>query len=185
LAGKPTTHVIRGTLHWAKVLGEPRMNTFTEEREWSVDVTPNATGRDEIKRIGIADKLKTPKSNDSRKDTFVAFRQKEFRKDYKTGEMVKNRPIKIVDVQGNEWPANVMIGNGTEADVKFNVVKTPGKPTGAYIQAIRVLSLVQYEIQEFAPLSEDDQFFAAGTPDAAADTPSTEFDVDTDDDIPF
>ena len=42
---------MRGTLHWAKVLGEPRMNDFAGQRQWSVDVTPDAKGLAEMKRL--------------------------------------------------------------------------------------------------------------------------------------
>ena len=169
MASATTTHVIRGKLHWAKLLGQPRLNKFTNEREWTVDVTPDDKGRAEINRIGIADKLKTPKSTDPRKETFLTFKQREFREDRVTKERIKNDPVKITDAQGNDWPANKLIGNETVADVKFRLSPDiPGRPRGAYIQAIRVLDLVEYESQDFEPLSEDDEFFASGSQDAPA-----------------
>ena len=142
MAQNSPTYVIRGTLDWAKVLGKPRLNTYTEENEWSVDVTPNAEGRAIIKKAGITDKLRDPKDNDSRKETFLSFRQKELRKD-KSGNMVANQPIKVVDAGGNKWDETKMIGNGTIADVKFTVKDNEkGRPKGVYIQAIRVLQHV-------------------------------------------
>lgn len=49
------------------------------------------------------------------------------------------------------------IGNGSYVEVKFKVV--PYKTTvGVYPQAIRVLELVPYVRQEFAPLPEDNEF---------------------------
>ena len=113
-----------------------------------------------IKKAGITDKLRDPKDNDSRKETFLSFRQKELRKD-KSGNMVANQPIKVVDAGGNKWDETKMIGNGTIADVKFTVKDNgKGRPKGVYIQAIRVLQHVPYEVQEFAPLSSDDEYFA-------------------------
>lgn len=179
-----TTHVIRGKLHWAKVLGEPRMNTYTEEREWSVDVTPNKDGLAEIGRLGLKDKLREPKENDSRTEDFISFRQREFRTD-KSGEKVKNKPIRIVDIEGNEWPQSTLLGNGTVADVKFNLRDNgKGRPKGIYIQAIRVLDLVPYEVQEFAPISSDDEFFSERNdkPDTKGESPEAD---DLDDDVPF
>lgn len=194
MASNTTTHVIRGKLSWAKVIGEPRLNTFTDEREWSVDVTPDAAGLKELDRIGITDKLKTPKKGDPRKEDFISFRQKEFREDRKTGKKVENRPITIKDAQGNDWHGG-LLGNDTVADVKFTVSKkVPGRPRGVYIQAIRVLNHVPFEVQEFAPLSEDDEFFASSAksnkPEAEDDEEQEEViidngDEDLDDDVPF
>jgi len=196
MAQNSPTYVIRGTLDWAKVLGKPRLNTYTEENEWSVDVTPNEEGRAIIKKAGITDKLRDPKDNDSRKETFLSFRQKELRKD-KSGNMVANQPIKVVDAGGNKWDETKMIGNGTIADVKFTVKDNgKGRPKGVYIQAIRVLQHVPYEVQEFAPLSSDDEYFAGseGSPaEESRDRGSLEVDTkgeagnpdDLYDDIPF
>lgn len=185
-----TTHVIRGTLHWAKVLGEPRLNTYSKEKEWSVDLTPDAKGLEEIARIGIKDKLREPKDNDNRTEDFLSFRHREYRENRNTGERTKNDPIKIVDITGQPWPEDKLIGNGTIADVKFRVVdygKTMAK--GVYISAIRILDHVAYEVEEFAPLGDDDEFAGAKTSAAAtkaADTkgPSSD-DDDLDDDVPF
>jgi hypothetical protein len=189
-----TTHVMRARLDWAKVLGTPVLNKFSQEREYSLDATPiRKSDRDEIASIGIADRLKTPKADDTRKETFIHFRQREFRTD-KNGEKVKNDPIKIVDVTGQPW-GDKLLGNGTVADVKYTVVDYgPGKHKGVYMAAIRVLDHVEYESQDFAPLSEDDEYFAnresgteasdakVDTPDSAGNTPNPD---ELDDDIPF
>jgi len=189
MANGSTTHVIRGELHWAKVLGRPRLNTYTEENEWSVDVTPNSDGVSELKRLGISDKMKSPKDGDKRKEKFISFRQREFRTDAKSGERIKNEPVKITDVRGESWPENKLLGNGTIADVKFSVKDNgKGRPKGVYIKAIRVLKLVPYEVQEFAPLSSDDEFFAGSDASEVeeAEKPTTKrFDPDLDDDVPF
>jgi hypothetical protein len=151
--------VLRGTLHWAKVLGAPRDNDYTGGREWSFDFTPDDPKK--VKELGIADKLREPKENDSRKEKFISFRQKEFRENQKTGELTKNDPIRVTDARGEDWPQNKLLGNGTKADVKFIIKEYKKGMTGTYAQAIRVLDLVPYVTQDFAPLDEDDEFFGA------------------------
>jgi hypothetical protein len=187
MAKNTTTHVIRARLDWAKVLGAPRLNTYSEENEWSVDATPlRDEDLAELKRIGLTDKLRDPKENDTREDKFLSFRLREFRNG-KDGERIKNQPIKVVDVTGQAWPDNKMIGNGTVADVKFNRRDYgKGKPKGMYIQALRILEHVPYEVQEFAPLSSDDEYFAGEDSNEEVDTKGESGNPDDlDDDIPF
>jgi hypothetical protein len=123
------------------------------------------------------------------KGDFISFRQSEFKKN---GE--PNDPIQITDAQGNLWPANKKIGNGSVGDVKFSYTDF-GSTKGNYIKAIRILQHVPYVQQEFAPLSEDDEFFAGEGNDApiAGDTnpasdgaeASPRVDENLDDDVPF
>lgn len=192
---KGNTVVVRGELNWAKVIGEPRLNEYkkrelgVEEREWTVDVSPDAAGLEKFKEMKITEKLREPKGEkDTRTGKFVTFRHAEYRKD-KDGDKVKNDPIKIVDATGQAWPEGKLIGNGSIADVKFRIPeRRPGRPYGLYIQAIRVLEHVPFEVEEFEPLSEDDRFFAGDkkkdTPQKA-ETPAEETDEDFDDEIPF
>lgn len=191
---KGTIHIIRGELNWAKVLGNPRLNTFTDEREWSVDVTPDANSRKLLKKEKIDDKLREPKEGDSRTESYMSFRQKEYREDKRTGERVANDPIPVEDVRGQPWPSNKLIGNGSIADVKFKKIDYgKGKPTGAYIMAIRVLEHVPYVVDQFEPLDEDDEYFASSSEGAADPEEDLEelmdeipdSDEDLDDDVPF
>ena len=155
------------------------MNSFTGEREWNVDVTPDAEGKALLKKLGIADRLRQPKEGDSRTEPFLSFRHKEMKADG-----TKAEPIRIVDANNDAWDGR-LIGNGSQVDVKF-VVKDygVGKKKGVYIRAIRVLDLVPYVSQDFAPLTSDDEFFSAADEDKA-----TEFTVqdaldELDDDVP-
>jgi hypothetical protein len=148
------TVYIRGEANWAKIVGPPRLNKFTDEKEWAIDVTPDKDSRLKLRKLGISDRLREPKEGDKREETFFSFKQRELRKDG-----TKNDPIRIVDANGDDWNG-ALIGNGSTVDVKF-VVKDygKGKKKGVYIRAVRVLDLVPYEIKEFAPLSSDDEFF--------------------------
>jgi hypothetical protein len=188
LAQKYTTHIIRGQLFWAKVLGQPIKNDYTGTRQWSVDVSPNADGLAELKRLKLTPKIKE-NSKTKGQGKYIAFRQEEFKKDGSP-----NDPIQITDIQGNPWPENVKIGNGSVGDVKFSYTDF-GTTKGNYIKAIRILKHVPYVAQEFAPLSEDDEFFAGETGETVE--PETSFDdkvsgaendaqdPDLDDDVPF
>lgn len=168
--------VLRGQLHYAKVLGKARPHTGNPKYDkgpyWSIDLTPNAESRDLMKTFGIAEKLREPPENDKaeRTESFLSLRVLENRSD---GE--KNRPPKVVDAQGNPWNENKLIGNGSVADVKIKVVDYgKGVQKGAYLQAIRVLEHVPYEAADFAPLPEDDEYFAA--PEKPEDVPAQDLD---------
>lgn len=174
-----TTHVIRGVLNWAKVLGQPIMNDYAKERQWSVDVSPDAKGLAELKKLKLTNKLKNKKDN--RKD-FISFRLGEFKKNGQP-----NDPIYIEDAKGNPWPKDVKIGNGSIADVKFSYTDF-GSTKGSYIKAIRIVKHVPYVVQEFAPLSEDDEYFAGDRAELEPTSGSNEnvaFDQDVDDEVPF
>jgi hypothetical protein len=151
------THVIRGIAHWAKVIGAPRKNEFTGEREWSIDLTPDAESRTLLRRLGISDRLREPKEGDSREESFFSFRHREFRADGAPAD-----PIRVVNANAEPWGKD-LIGNGSEVNVKF-VVKDygKGKKKGVYIRAIQVINLVPYVIADFAPVQSDEEYFADG-----------------------
>jgi hypothetical protein len=118
-------------------------------------VTPDAEGLKTLKKLGIADRLRDPKDGDERTERFISFRHKELKKDG-----TKADPIRIVDSGNSPW-GDGLIGNGSTVDVKF-VVRDygTGRKKGVYIRALRVLDLVPYVAQEFAPLESDDEFFS-------------------------
>lgn len=171
-----STHVIRGKVKWAKVLGAPIMNEYAKARQWSIDVYPDAKGLAELKRLGLTSKLK-----DKGEGKYISFRQNEFKKDGRP-----NDPIKIEDVKGNPWSQSEKIGNGSIADVKFSYTDF-GSTKGSYIKAIRVMKHEPYVTQEFAPLSEDDEFFAGDRAEEMEPTTgsSDAVDPELDDEVPF
>jgi hypothetical protein len=196
-----TVIVLRGKLHWAKVLGDPRPHTGNPKYDkgpyWSVDLTPNEESLETIKKFGLTEKLKDPEdirrkakkngkeSKEDRKEDFMSFRHLAKNKN---GE--PNKPLKIVDVTGQAWPGDVLLGNETVADVKVKVVDYgSASEKGTYIQAIRVLEHVPYESSDFEPLSEDDEFFAKpvaqDNPAAPSDEEFFDESEDTQDEVPF
>lgn len=178
MSSKYKTYVIRGTLNWAKVLGNPVYNEYAKKKQWSVDVTPDEAGMKTLKDLKLLTKIKN--KEDDRGD-FISFRQDEFRK---SGD--PNLPITITDIKGNPWPENKLLGNGTVADVKFSY-QDFGTTKGSYIKAIRVLKHVPYVPKEFDDLDPDDEFFIdtdAGE-DADFEGAPTHGGEDLDDDVPF
>jgi hypothetical protein len=148
---KKNSHTIRGTAHWAKVLGDPVPNYSGDNREWTIDLTPDEDGLAKLKELGIEDRLKN--KDDDRGD-FIQFRQREKRMD---GSL--NKRINVVDAAGEAWPQDKLIGNGSVVDVRFDYRDYgAGKKPGVYPQAIRVLEHAEYQRVDFAPLHEDDPY---------------------------
>lgn len=153
-----TILVIRGTLDWAKIVGKARKYTgnpkFDKGPEWTMDMTPNAEGKKALLALGLKKKFREPGEKDSRTEDYISFRVTENKAN---GE--KNQPPKITNVRGEPWGSD-LIGNGSVADVKIRVVDYgEGSQKGMYLQAVRVLDLVSYNIEAFPPLAEDDEYF--------------------------
>lgn len=156
MTNKPQTLVIRGKAMYAKILGDPILNYDKSGKEWKMDLAiTNKDSLKELKAAGISDRVKR-KENYLDGEPFLSFKQSEYRKDGVT----PNDPIPVIDIKGKEWDDEKLIGNGSDVDVKFVVMDFgPGKKKGVYIRGVRVLNLVPYEKNDFAPISEDDEFF--------------------------
>lgn len=167
--------VIRGKASYAKVLGDPIPNYNKDGKEWKIDLILTDKGSiEEVKAAGIGDRIKRKESYWAANEPHLSMKQTELRKDG-----TPNRPINIVDAKGNPWPQDKLIGNGSIIDLKFVVIDNgPSKFKGVYPRSIRVLDLVPYEKEEFAPLSEDDEFYAS-------ENTETVVEQDLDDDLPM
>lgn len=165
-----TTHVFRGRLQYARVLGDPIPNYNKDGKEWKFDFIPEDPkgSKAELKSVDVADRLRVlyykdedgnpdPKNPKYGGDAFMSFKQAATRRDG-----TDNFPIKVEDIIGNTWPQDKLIGNDTVADVTFVVIDSgPGRFNGVYPRSIRILEHVPYESDEFAPISEDDPYYAA------------------------
>jgi hypothetical protein len=195
MADNITTLVYRGKLQYAKVLGDPVPNYAKDGKEWKFDFIPNdpETAAKELKGLGVGDRFRTKENSDGTLAydgrSFLTFKQKAERADGSP-----NTPIRVVDIKGNPWPQDVLLGNETVADVKFVVIDNgKGRFNGVYPRSIRVLELVPYATKEFDDLSEDDEYarlaaeqerqikMLAGT-NAKAPAPTDDDDLD---DVPF
>lgn len=192
---KDTVLVIRGEVNWAKIVGKARPYTGNPKYDkgpyWSVDITPNEASRKLIRAAGIESKLREPKGEDKRTETFLTLRVLEDRADGS-----KNNPPKVTDIEGKAWGED-LIGNGSVCDIMVKVKDYgSGSEKGTYLQSVRVLDLVPYEGGDLPPISEDDEYFAKAKaakadkdpeaapkqPDAAGHSGNID---DLDDDIPF
>lgn len=190
MANNATFLVLRGKVHWAKIVGAAKPHTgqakYDKGPKWSVDLTPNDASREKIKIAGIEDKLKKdkPGSKYPRSESFLSLTMLENRSDGK-----KNKPPVIKDASGRDWGEDVEIGNESVMDIEVKVVDY-GDTVGVYYQKGRVLQHVPYEgggSGDFEPLSEDDEFFGAdATPTTSEAKPKTSPNPDDlDDDVPF
>lgn len=195
--------VLRGVLDYPRIVGAPRKHTGLPQYDkgpyWSVDLTPNAEGLALLESLDLESKLRPKKKKEAEKiaadgnrvgkGKFVSFKilQNQLKDGQPTGET--NKPPRIKTKDGKDWDGS-LIGNGSVADCKVKVVDYgPGTEKGMYIQALRILEHVPYELDEFEPLSSDDEYFSkpddaiAALPEGMEPCPVD--DEDLDDDIPF
>lgn len=154
---KNPTITWRGTAHYSKILGDPILNYAKDGKEWKMvlEITDKGT-LVEAKKLGIDKKIKN-KTDFLDGSPHISFTQRLNNRDGS-----ENDPIDVVDAAGNPWDQSKLIGNGSKVDVRFVIVDY-GKsmPKGVYIRGVRVLELVPFEGNDFAPLDEEDEFFKA------------------------
>lgn len=201
--------ILRGVLNYAKVIGKARPHTglpkYDKGPYWSVDITPNQKSMDELEKHGLTrggkngtGKLRKPDMKKDKARAGATLRDGEvipadglylslkILENKADGE--KNSPPSVKDVQNQSWD-NRLIGNGSVADVKVKVVHYDGSESGVYLQNIRVLELVPYELDDMPPVDENDEYYVAPEPvtesqSAPAATVQDALD-DLDDDVPF
>lgn len=148
--------IINGISQYAQVLGAPRNNQFDpDNRIWTIDLLVNKDTIKKLKTEGLGWKLKktekeaswTPEGSD-----YIKFKRMEFFIDRKTGEKKRNKPIEVIDAQGNPWDQETLIGNGSEINVRFRTYEGFKKQTQAMIDGIQVVKHVSYENKEAFPV---------------------------------
>lgn len=163
------TYFVRGKGYWMKVLGPPQLNYDKDGREWTFEFKPNEEGQELFNELGVGDRVNKGENKDR-----ILFRQREKRAD---GTL--NRALTVVDAMNKPWNQGTLIGNDSDIEVKFRYVDNgKGRKASLYPQGIRVLQLVPYEREEFAPLAEDDEFFRKPVEDDF----HKDFGLDNDDD---
>lgn len=126
--------MIRGRAKWAKVLGNPVWGYEEAFREWTIDVYIDEDTVERLKAEGLGDKIK-----DKGSGPFVKFSRKELKS---TGE--PNKPIRIVDNQGNPWNG-AKIGNDSVVNVNFAINEYKKGKFSMNILALQVWDHVPYE----------------------------------------
>lgn len=152
---KSNVMVIRGKASYAMILGDPVLNYSKDGKEWKIDLVIDDDTAKEFKAAGLGDRVKSKATYlDGRKH--VTFKQAEFRRDE-----TPNKPINVMDILGEPWDQNTLIGNESDLEITFaNQDYGPGKKNGMYIRSVRVLKLVPYAGKAAEPIKEDDPFYA-------------------------
>lgn len=178
---------LRGKLFWFKALGDPVDNYGKDGKEWPFDLSLDASGVKQAKAL----KVLNIKNKDDERGDFVSFKQK--LREGPDALPVERQRIRVLDAAGKPWDQDRKVGNGSTADVKFEIRDYgKGKYPGIYPRAVRILDHVEYNSSEFAPLSEDDEFFSKAQPTEGKFTNEREFREDfgldtddLDDDVPM
>ena len=150
---KLDTMTLAGTAHWAMVLGAPVKGYDEVTLEWSFDLTPD--DYDAVEAAGLTERLKTNKHEEQGK--FLKFRRLAF----KRADNSPNKPIRVVDENGDAWDNDKLLGNGTRVEVEFTTFPIPpkkGKPAsiGFNPMEIRVLEYKEYVRTEKTPAAPRD-----------------------------
>lgn len=126
------------TLNWAKVLGAPVPNYSQDGFEWAVDVILTPEQKATLEEAGIGAYIKN-------RDGALTLKCKRNAEKYGGGQ---NQPIPVYDNTGKKWDDNILIGNGTKADVKFLLNEMSRGPNKGkkkpVLLAIKVNELVEY-----------------------------------------
>lgn len=172
------TVVIRGKTMYAKILGDPVLNYSKDGKEWKLDLIIDKNTVKELKGLGVGDRVKQ-KDEYLDGQTYITLKQPELQKSGK-----ENEPIEVVDIKSAPWNEDNLIGNLSDVDIKLSVVDYGvGKKKGMYIKKVRVLNLVEYTKNDFAPITEDDPFYENVKAAAVIDEARVMFDAGLDDNI--
>jgi hypothetical protein len=105
--------VIKGQTNWFKAIGEPRENKFKgNAREWSFQIA-----------VGSAEKLLFRQNKVKKSIKFSEelgdYVQLDWPEKDKKGNL--NKPIKVVDAEGVDWPQDKWVGNGSEIEAHVTI----------------------------------------------------------------
>jgi hypothetical protein len=151
---KRETVYLRGKGYWMKIFDAPRPNYGGDAREWTFEFEPDEASIELLEEHDLGDRLKdkSNKKGYEGRGKFLTLKRGEF--DY---EGNPNEHIRVVDAANTPFPDKTLIGNESEIDVKVSIVDYGvGRFKGIYPIAIRVLELVPYQSEEFAPLPTSD-----------------------------
>ena len=143
--------MLRGTAHWAKILGDPKPAYGDTHNEWSVDVSIDEATVKQLTEQGVAHKIR---NKDDHRGNFVTFRRKELKAN---GDPAAR--IAVVGPDRKPWDQTVLLGNGTIVNVKYviNEGDLPKPWKRPDILALQVAELVPYGDGEDFPEYETDE----------------------------
>lgn len=136
-----------GKIYWAKILGDPVLNYNKDGREWTFEFEPDEAGVEALKKHKLTDRLKDKQEG---RPKYLVLKRAELNR-----EGDKNKPIRIYDLEENEWDQEKLLGNGSVVDVKLDIRDYGvGKKKGIYPVAIRIRDHVEYTASEFGKYNE-------------------------------
>lgn len=115
--------LVKGTIYWAKILGEPQPGFDKSKREWAFDLVPDKEGLELFQSTpALSERLKEDRS-DLNRGIFTTFKRKEFKqKKDPNGNPIRNEPIEVVGRNRLPWDNKVLIGNGSKVVVQFDMI---------------------------------------------------------------
>jgi len=141
--------IIESTIWWAKVLkAVPNYNKDGEE--FTVDVTVTPAIREQLREAGIEHKIQ-PAVN-SRGRAHVSEGEYINITIPTMGGKTALRPPQVKDRFGNDWPKDALIGNGSTAEIMFEVRSGVLRNGDAWakpsLRAVKILDHVPVEPKE-------------------------------------
>lgn len=152
--------IIKGKAHWAKIF-KLVPNFGKDGFEWTMDL---AIDKDTVAALKAEGLLNRIKDKDDARGKFVVFKRKQF-----NSKDEPNEEIRVVDKAQKPWDRKVKIGNGSDVEVKFRVWEYAPKQRTMQIEAVRVINLVPYEVQDFPEYEEEGPAYGLETPDFEKD----------------
>lgn len=160
-------YYISGELFWPKILGKPVPNYDRDGFEWTFEIKPDKEGVATLTKLGVANRINKGENGDR-----IQFRQREKRADGSP-----NRAIEVYDDKKRPWDQTTLIGNGSQADVKFKFVDNgKGRKASLYPQGVMVTNHEVYERPPAPP--------AFGPPEGGDDF-HKDFDLERNDEMPL
>lgn len=148
--------LIKGKAAYTRVVGQPHKNKFNPDvDQWSFDLTVDKEAQQTLLEAGMRKTYLRDKEDF--RETFISFTRDATKKDGSPG-----KPYEIVDAQGQPWPEDVLIGNGSV----LNVIVTLNERTfrgEKFLKPscikLQVWQLVEYKKADFPERPAED-----GTP---------------------
>lgn len=138
MANQTKTLYLNGVVEWAHQLFIP--DDFRGVRKWKVNFYPDDKATAEMKNHGVQLRFK-----DGTYGKFVTAKR-ETERDFGRGPQQLAPPV-IVDANGNKWPEDKAIGNGSKGTLKLEVYKSQ-MGIGTRVVGFKVTELVEYERPE-------------------------------------
>ena len=139
---KPKHIYLTGKGSWFHKLFEP--DEYLGDKRWKISFYPDPKSMEKFKELKTVNRFKTDKDG-----TYVVLsRPVDKPWQIKDGESPEFDPPRVTDSEGNLWPDDKIIGNGSEVTVKLEVYNYSYKGrsgTAARLEAVRVDDWVEYQ----------------------------------------